>query len=79
MDTHEVPEWMARSKAVILGPAAGEVTLRDWLAINATGEEVARHRGAYPNPAGGSRIMYKYSIEQARYRYADAMIEARKC
>ncbi|MBO9589585.1 hypothetical protein [Devosia sp.] len=50
---------------------------RDKIALGATAEEILRFRDGYPNPAGGSKIFYRYTIEQARYRYADAVIAAR--
>lgn len=50
---------------------------RDKVALGATADEILRFRDGYPNPSGGSKIIYRHTIEQARYRYADAIIAAR--
>lgn len=50
---------------------------RDRVALGATDDEIMRFRDGYPNPAGGPKIFYRHTIEQARYRYADAVLAAR--
>jgi hypothetical protein len=51
---------------------------RDKVALGASGDEILRFRDGYPNPAGGQKVFYRYTIEQARYRYADAVLAARQ-
>lgn len=53
-------------------PAMAGMTLRDWFAGQATQEDIDEHRiGDFGEPLDISR-------EEAKYRYADAMIAARK-
>lgn len=54
-----------------------EAEFRDKVALGATDAEILRFRDSYPNPAGGPKVFYRYTIEQARYRYADAVLSAR--
>lgn len=57
-------------------PQVPEMSLRDWLAINATENDVWRHRQSEIGP-NGELLGFCYTIEQARYKYADAMLHAR--
>jgi hypothetical protein len=50
------------------------MTLRDWFATHANEADIERYREFSVGP----EFYYKYSREQARYRFADAMLEARK-
>lgn len=47
------------------------------LALNATDEDIDRHRKWRDNPAGGSRKLTDITIEKARFLYAKAMLDAR--
>ncbi len=51
------------------------MSLRDWFAGQATEEDIDAHQ-EYVKDIGG--MVPKYTREQAKYRYADAMIAARK-
>ena len=51
------------------------MSLRDWFAGQATEEDIDAHQ-EYAKDIGG--MVPKYTREQAKYRYADAMIAARK-
>lgn len=53
----------------------GGMTLRDWFAGQATEKDIETNR--YPNPYK-MRLPDSITREAARYRYADAMIAARK-
>ena len=69
-------------------PKMNGMTLRDYFAIRATEEEIARNLGTgktilviEDDGLGNKRETYKpeyVSREKARYRFADAMMEARK-
>lgn len=51
------------------------MTLRDWFATHATEQDINRHR---PTVSVGYGIAhFECSAEEARYRYADAMLKAR--
>ncbi|QYM72869.1 hypothetical protein K1X45_15790 [Pseudochrobactrum sp. Wa41.01b-1] len=47
------------------------------LALNATQEDIDRHRKWRDNAAGGSRKLTDITIEKARFLYAKAMLDAR--
>lgn len=53
-----------------------EIDLRDYLALTASDLDVSRFRAFERPPIGGNKRP-KYTVEQARYRYADAMLAAR--
>ncbi|MDE4189623.1 hypothetical protein [Phaeobacter gallaeciensis] len=53
------------------------MSLRDWFACQATDVDVMRHREFDFDPDTMIKTS-KYTAEQARYRFADAMLEARK-
>ncbi|HWJ89068.1 MAG TPA: hypothetical protein VNS12_13450 [Pelagibacterium sp.] len=53
-----------------------DADLRDYLALTASDDELFRFRDFQVPPIGGPRRA-KYTIEQARYRFADAMLAAR--
>ncbi len=48
------------------------LTLRDWFAGQATEDDIRDHLGKYQNYA------WEFTREQAKYRYAAAMLEARE-
>lgn len=50
-------------------------TLRDWLAMNASEIDIAIYREY--DTSDPTAPTHKYTRDQARYRFADAMIEAR--
>ena len=52
------------------------MTLRDWFATHASEQDVERYREYTLGPDMYSDG-YTYTREQAKYRYADAMIQAR--
>lgn len=52
------------------------IELRDYLALTAGENEIHRFR-QYEKPPTGGEKRPKYTVEQARYRYADAMLAAR--
>lgn len=54
-----------------------ELTLRDKIALEAMDDDIDRHRGWYRPLEGGLTRKPMYTIEEARYRYADAMLAAR--
>lgn len=58
-------------------PKHSGMSLRDWFAGQATDKEVEAHRG-YTATAWGGLMDPQRTIEQARYRFADAMIAARE-
>ena len=49
------------------------MSLRDWFAGQATANDVKNHRGDYD--VGLTK--YQFTCEQAKYRYADAMLAER--
>lgn len=51
------------------------MSLRDWFAGQATEEDIDAHQEYVKDTCG---MNPKYTREQAKYRYADAMITARK-
>jgi hypothetical protein len=54
--------------------------LRDWLAVNATEKDIERHMGYEPKPSTGFMgvvMVPTFTVEQARYRCADAMLATR--
>jgi len=53
------------------------MALRDWFATHASEEDIRCHRNAR-NDANGFEVDPPATREQARYRYADAMLKARK-
>ena len=58
-----------------------DMTLRDWLAFNATEQDITNANEVVkvlPGILAPSRRFFKYTREEARYRYADAMLAARK-
>lgn len=54
----------------------GGMTLRDWFAAQANDDDITNHQQYYR--AGDGKFVPTYTREQAKYRYADAMLEARK-
>lgn len=52
------------------------IDLRDYIALTAGAEEIHRFQQYGVPPMGGQKRP-KYTIEEARYRYADAMLAAR--
>lgn len=53
------------------------MTLRDWFATQAKEADIEHYREYSVGPELFDEY-YKYTREQARYRFADAMLEARK-
>lgn len=53
------------------------VAMFDQIALSATDADIDRYRGAYPNPAGGQKVLYRNTVEKARYMYASEMMKAR--
>lgn len=61
----------------------GGMTLRDYFAARATDQDIQRHRytGEFVDGYAGShktKIPVCCSVEEARYKYADAMLKARE-
>jgi len=59
------------------------MTLRDYFAARATEQDIQRHRytGEFVKGYAGShetKIPVFCSVEEARYKYADAMLKARE-
>ena len=54
-------------------PGVPGMSLRDWFAGQATANDVENHRGDYD--VGLTK--YQFTCEQAKYRYADAMLAER--
>lgn len=54
------------------------MTLRDWFATHASEADIHVFREFPPASYGGTTPPPKYTREQARYRFADAMLEARR-
>ena len=59
------------------------MTLRDYFAARATDQDIQRHRytGEFVDGYAGShktKIPVCCSVEEARYKYADAMLKARE-
>ena len=59
------------------------MTLRDYFAARATEQDIQRHRytGEFVDGYAGShktKIPVCCSVEEARYKYADAMLKARE-
>jgi len=59
------------------------MTLRDYFAARATDQDIQRHRytGEFVDGYAGSnktKIPVFCSVEEARYKYADAMLKARE-
>jgi hypothetical protein len=52
------------------------MTLRDYIAVRASEQDVENHRPYNADPSTGQPI-YTLTIEQAKYAYADAMLAAR--
>lgn len=52
------------------------MSLRDWFASQATEKDIDAHQQYIRDSIGDA--VPKYTREQAKYRYADAMIAARK-
>lgn len=48
------------------------ISMRDWFAGQATYDDISEHRGLFKDYA------WEFTSEQARYRYADAMLAARE-
>lgn len=62
------PEWRALHDGM---------SLRDYFAGQATEADIHIHMEWPGANYGGAAVRAKYSREQARYRYADAMLKAR--
>ena len=63
------------------GWGMGGMTMRDYFAAHATKMDVDTHRGMETHRSkvdGELVITFKYTYEQARYAYADAMLAARE-
>ena len=65
----------------------GGMTLRDYFAAKASEEDIKAHQEGgvkeqvVDDPNGRKKIVYcnvRYTREQAKYRYADAMLKARE-
>ena len=57
------------------GGVGDSVTLRDFLAVNASEVDIDEHRKWHPTERGG--MIMDSTREDARYAYADAMLAAR--
>jgi hypothetical protein len=57
---------------------ANEATLRDYFAARASDKDVSEYRGKFVNIEDVDEYHYEYTREQAKYRYADAMLAARE-
>lgn len=53
------------------------MTLRDYFAIRATEEEIKLYRGSKPFE-GSTMNVPEFTREEARYRFADAMLKQRE-
>jgi transposase len=54
------------------------MTLRDYFAAHATEEDIRHYQEFGAQSYGGPAIEPKYTREQAKYRYADAMLRERE-
>lgn len=54
------------------------MSLRCWLASQASNEDVLAHMEFHMCPSISGRKVYTGSREEAKYRYADAMLKARE-
>ena len=56
------------------------MTLRDWFASHASETDIEEYRGLSVDPEGpiSTSLYYQFTREQAKYRYADAMIKERE-
>ena len=54
------------------------MSLRDWFAGQATEHDIHQHQEWPKATYGGAATQPRYSRETARFRYADAMLTARK-
>lgn len=59
----------------VIGDYPG-MSLRDWFAGQATDEDIRSYREALPS--SGIHARYRFTRVQARWRFADAMLEARE-
>jgi hypothetical protein len=60
--------------AYVMFPSGPGMSLRDWFAGQATEGDIDQHGDYYTAPG----ILVKVTREEAKYRYADAMLAARK-
>lgn len=61
-----------------LGYVDPGMTLRDYFACKATDDDIARYQNFKDCVEDPFIMVPEFSREQARYKFADAMIEARK-
>lgn len=54
-----------------------QVSMRDWLAMNATESDIEHHQGPWDH-SSGSEPKPARTREEARYKFADAMLAARQ-
>jgi hypothetical protein len=54
-----------------------EITLRDYYAAHALEDDIAKHRGCKPYSDRSTLMVPEFTREEARFRFADAMLAAR--
>ena len=69
-------ETLYEDGAELVRTAHGGMTLRDWFAAQASEQDI-NHWSTGWVASNGREVIKHFSREEARYRYADAMLAAR--